>query len=429
MEPQAYQLKVQTGENAEEVYLIIKTETSIGRDERNDIVIHDATISRRHAVLSVQGIHYVLKDLNSTNGTCINDKQLTGSQVLNPGDVILFGDNVTMKFEGAAEDPYATLHGWRAAAAPAASSQPAQKVAAEAQSMGTMRMPKEQIEQAAKAAKAVGNGAESAASASMSSLNMPTGSEGGSYGANLTKQVETTLAFILDEDTDIWPAMLAAYVVSNGEKNEELKYALINDTSEWKAIYAEMKEKDLLNGLAIIARDKLIRWNIIIKNLLFDQGQTHLFRMYLQSLMAQKIKKIPSLGAKAQLRKQTNAILAVIAGNMLSNLDKYEEAHVCLTTGRAKDGSALSDTLKKFYEPSRTENLKQITLLLAVIIIFRAASSGDDIKKLQDFIRTNLIVPLKAEADSMPSGYDKTQANKRVEGYMQLLKTVDISFG
>lgn len=423
MDLQSFQLKVQSGPSTGETFVIIKVETSIGRDDKNDVAVHDATVSRKHAVIVVQGTHYVLQDLGSTNGTYINDARLNAPQVLKPNDVILFGDNVRMLFEPAEDDPYATLHGVRTAGSVSAQAPHA------AGGARTQQMTRGQVDQAMRSGKpSVSEVGEAKSLTGLASVDAQEMGEG-SYGMTMSKSQEANLAFNLDEDTDLWPAMLTGFIASNGEKSEELKYGFVNNSEAWAAFYNEVKEKDMINAMAPIARDKLIRWSIIIKNVLADLGHTRLFRMYLQALMAQKIKKIVGVGGRANLKKQINAILAVIASNMMANLDKYEEAQMCLTTGRAKDGSALSDTLKKFYDPSRAENLKQITLLLGVIIIFRAAANADDIKRLQDFIRINLIAPLKSEADAMPTGYDKTQANKRIEGYMQLIKTVDISFG
>ena len=429
MELQCFQLKVQTGPNTGETYMLVKVETSIGRDEKNDIAVRDATVSRRHAVITVQGTNYILQDLGSTNGTYLNDARLNTPHVLKPKDVILFGDNVRMLFEVAEDDPYATLHGKRTAGSVPAHASQTSHTSRPAGDPRTQQMPKGQVAQAMRSANPAVS--EIGEAKSLTGLGTVEAKEQGedSYGITLNKTQEANLAFNLDEDTDLWPAMLAGFIASNGEKSEELKYGIINDTDAWKAFYAEAKEQDMINAMAPIARDKLIRWSIIVKNVLSDLGHTRLFRIYLQALMAQKIKKVVGFGGRANLKRQLNTIQAVIASNMMANLDKFEEAQLCLSTGRAKDGSVLSDTLKKFYEPSRTENLKQITLLMGVIIIFRAAASADDVKRLQDFIRVNLIAPLKSEADAMPTGYDKTQANKRIEGYMQLIKTVDISFG
>jgi len=45
----------------------------IGRAPSNQIVIDHPTVSEQHAVLLKTGASYSLKDLDSTNGTLIND--------------------------------------------------------------------------------------------------------------------------------------------------------------------------------------------------------------------------------------------------------------------------------------------------------------------------------------------------------------------
>ncbi len=47
----------------------------VGRDETADIVIEDESLSRRHFVIMQDGAHYLLKDLNSQNGTWVDGKQ------------------------------------------------------------------------------------------------------------------------------------------------------------------------------------------------------------------------------------------------------------------------------------------------------------------------------------------------------------------
>ena len=48
--------------------------TTIGRDDDNDIVLAEATLSRCHAVLLAVPQGIVLIDLDSTNGTFVNDR-------------------------------------------------------------------------------------------------------------------------------------------------------------------------------------------------------------------------------------------------------------------------------------------------------------------------------------------------------------------
>lgn len=62
----------------------------IGRAPSNHIVIDDSTASAQHAFLLRVGDSYWLKDLNSTNGTQINDLFVTDAK-LKDGDTIRFG--------------------------------------------------------------------------------------------------------------------------------------------------------------------------------------------------------------------------------------------------------------------------------------------------------------------------------------------------
>jgi predicted component of type VI protein secretion system len=60
----------------------------IGRDEICDVVIAERQVSRRHASISLEGGGYVLKDLNSKNGTFVNGQELTKPHHLQDGDEI-----------------------------------------------------------------------------------------------------------------------------------------------------------------------------------------------------------------------------------------------------------------------------------------------------------------------------------------------------
>lgn len=48
---------------------------AVGRGESADIVIEDAALSRRHFLISRDGKGYILKDLNSQNGTWVDGKR------------------------------------------------------------------------------------------------------------------------------------------------------------------------------------------------------------------------------------------------------------------------------------------------------------------------------------------------------------------
>ena len=63
---------------------------TIGRLEDNDITIDNLGVSRHHARISMENNIFILKDLNSLNGTFVNNKRIDSCE-LNSGDHILIG--------------------------------------------------------------------------------------------------------------------------------------------------------------------------------------------------------------------------------------------------------------------------------------------------------------------------------------------------
>lgn len=64
--------------------------TRIGKQSDNEFVIHDKTVSRNHLEIEATADSYLLRDLNSTNGTFINGIRVKEA-FLSPGDVITLG--------------------------------------------------------------------------------------------------------------------------------------------------------------------------------------------------------------------------------------------------------------------------------------------------------------------------------------------------
>ena len=64
--------------------------TTIGRVEDNMFQIAEPSVSSHHCEVQLRGSDVVIKDLNSTNGTFINDEQIT-EQVLKPGQTLRLG--------------------------------------------------------------------------------------------------------------------------------------------------------------------------------------------------------------------------------------------------------------------------------------------------------------------------------------------------
>jgi pSer/pThr/pTyr-binding forkhead associated (FHA) protein len=103
-----YQFIMRTGPSPNKTYPIEGELVSIGRDSSNTIVINDAEVSRRHAQLSLQNDKLVLEDIGSTNGTYVNGQRISGPHVLKPGEVVSFGEQISLLFEALASSPTPT---------------------------------------------------------------------------------------------------------------------------------------------------------------------------------------------------------------------------------------------------------------------------------------------------------------------------------
>jgi diguanylate cyclase (GGDEF)-like protein len=75
--------------------------TSIGRDRENDIVLDSDSVSRRHARIELRDGSFFVVDLDSTNGTFVNDEPepVTASQ-LRQGDQLKIGDTIFKYLSG-----------------------------------------------------------------------------------------------------------------------------------------------------------------------------------------------------------------------------------------------------------------------------------------------------------------------------------------
>ena len=70
----------------------------IGRASSNTVVVEDDYVSSEHALLSLRGSQWWLEDLNSRNGTLLNDIALDSPAVVTVGDVVTIG-NTCFKLE------------------------------------------------------------------------------------------------------------------------------------------------------------------------------------------------------------------------------------------------------------------------------------------------------------------------------------------
>ena len=84
-------LQITIGASKPTKHELLLDKTVLGRAAECNVLIPDASVSKRHfAVESILG-DYFIYDLGSKNGTYLNGKRLTGKQVLHDRDVIEVG--------------------------------------------------------------------------------------------------------------------------------------------------------------------------------------------------------------------------------------------------------------------------------------------------------------------------------------------------
>ncbi len=82
---------------------IVKDRMTIGRNPVNDVVLTDEAVSSQHCYVAKRGAGYVMRDLNSTNGTMLNFERIKDEVELKPKHVIQIGSCEFM-FESDAGD-------------------------------------------------------------------------------------------------------------------------------------------------------------------------------------------------------------------------------------------------------------------------------------------------------------------------------------
>ena len=79
--------------------MCIRDRCTVGRERAAaDVVLRDPNVSRRHAELTFTGSDWTIEDLNSTNGTLVNNRRITRCP-LRSGDLLTFG-LTTYEFRG-----------------------------------------------------------------------------------------------------------------------------------------------------------------------------------------------------------------------------------------------------------------------------------------------------------------------------------------
>lgn len=80
-------------EHFDNIY-VKETQTRIGQDSDVEATINKETVSRLHAVISCENMEYYLEDMNSTNGTFVNEQELAYRErhQLKINDIVKFAD-------------------------------------------------------------------------------------------------------------------------------------------------------------------------------------------------------------------------------------------------------------------------------------------------------------------------------------------------
>ncbi|KAA3618876.1 MAG: FHA domain-containing protein [Calditrichaeota bacterium] len=91
---------VYVGNDGNENFSLTRRENRIGRDLSNEIVIHDAQISKRHAVIIRDGDHYFIEDTGSKNGIFVDGKRIQDRKIIENGCLLKLGSTF-LKFESA----------------------------------------------------------------------------------------------------------------------------------------------------------------------------------------------------------------------------------------------------------------------------------------------------------------------------------------
>ena len=93
--------------NRRELVLSSDVILTIGRDPSNDLVLPDAMVSRRHAVVEQRGSQFFLRDCNSANGSVVNGDRVS-ERGLRDGDLVALG-SMRLLFRAAASEPSAKV--------------------------------------------------------------------------------------------------------------------------------------------------------------------------------------------------------------------------------------------------------------------------------------------------------------------------------
>ncbi len=76
-------------------YELTEAANTIGRNETNTICIDGPAVSGQHCAIEKAGVGYAIQDLDSTNGTFLNDERISSADLLR-SDIITLGTTPLM---------------------------------------------------------------------------------------------------------------------------------------------------------------------------------------------------------------------------------------------------------------------------------------------------------------------------------------------
>lgn len=104
---QRISLAVLEGKNAGQIFPVDHPKVILGRTGA-DIALDDAEVSRQHACLEVHGARVVLKDMDSTNGTFVDENKISEMEIENQSEFRLGGTRLMLILTAAGSDPGTT---------------------------------------------------------------------------------------------------------------------------------------------------------------------------------------------------------------------------------------------------------------------------------------------------------------------------------
>ena len=73
--------------------MLLPGPSTIGRSRNCEVMVADPSVSRNHALITVDGDRITVQDLSSSNGTFVNGNRVENEVVVRSGDEIMVGES------------------------------------------------------------------------------------------------------------------------------------------------------------------------------------------------------------------------------------------------------------------------------------------------------------------------------------------------